>query len=87
MKHRKIKNRLPPFLALHNEMLDAPATKALSHGAFRLYATLRREFNRASQNAGTGAFIFRCGMRRSRSVQTGKRSPSGIASFSTTASS
>jgi hypothetical protein len=45
MKTRKTKNRLPPFLALHNEMLDAPATKALSHGAFRLYATLRRKFN------------------------------------------
>jgi hypothetical protein len=45
MKHRKIKNRLPPFLPLFNEMLDAPATKALSHGAFRLYAALKRQFN------------------------------------------
>ena len=26
-------------------MLDAPATKALSHGAFRLYAVLKRQFN------------------------------------------
>jgi hypothetical protein len=45
MKHRKAKNRLPPFLPLFNEMLDAPATKALSHGAFRLYAVLKRQFN------------------------------------------
>jgi hypothetical protein len=26
-------------------MLDAPATKALSHGAFRLYAALKRQYN------------------------------------------
>lgn len=45
MKNRKSKNRLPPFLPLFNEMLDAPATKALSHGAFRLYVALKREFN------------------------------------------
>ena len=45
MRHRKTKNKLPPFLPLFNETLDAPATKALSHGAFRLYAVLKREFN------------------------------------------
>jgi|SRR4051812_16551508 hypothetical protein len=45
MKNRKAKNRLPPFLPLFNEMLDAPATKALSHGAFGLYAVLKRQFN------------------------------------------
>jgi hypothetical protein len=46
MKNRKTKNRLPPFLPLHIEMLDAPATKALSHGAFRLYAALKRQLSR-----------------------------------------
>jgi len=45
MKTRKEQNRLPPFVAVFNETLDAPATKALSHGAFRLYAALKREFN------------------------------------------
>lgn len=45
MKNRKTKNRLPPFLPLLVDMLDAPATKALSHGAFRLYVALKRECN------------------------------------------
>ena len=43
MKTRK--NRLPPFLPLLVDMLDAPATKALSHGAFRLYVALKRQYN------------------------------------------
>jgi hypothetical protein len=54
MKNRKNKNRLPPFLPLHNETLDAPATKALSHGAFRLYATLKREFNSSASDRRNG---------------------------------
>jgi hypothetical protein len=41
----KTKNRLPPFLPLLVDMLDAPATKALSHGAFRLYVALKRQYN------------------------------------------
>ena len=45
MKNRKTKNRLPPFLPLLVDMLDAPATKALSHGAFRLYVALKRQYN------------------------------------------
>jgi hypothetical protein len=45
MKHKKTKNRLPPFTPLFNETLDAPATRALSHGAFRLYVALKRQFN------------------------------------------
>ena len=45
MKNCKTKNRLPPFLPLLNDMLDAPATKALSHGAFRLYVALKRQYN------------------------------------------
>ncbi len=43
MKTRK--NRLPPFVPLLVDMLDAPATKALSHGAFRLYVALKRQYN------------------------------------------
>jgi hypothetical protein len=54
MKNRKTKNRLPPFLPLFNEMLDAPATKALSHGAFRLYAVLKRQFNSSVQERWNG---------------------------------
>ena len=45
MKNRNSKNRLPPFLPLLVDMLDAPATKALSRGAFRLYVALKRECN------------------------------------------
>ena len=45
MKNCKTKNRLPPFLPLLVDMLDAPATKALSHGAFRLYVALKRQYN------------------------------------------
>jgi hypothetical protein len=45
MKHRKSKNRLGPFVPVLKDMLDAPATKALSHGAFRLYVALKRECN------------------------------------------
>jgi hypothetical protein len=45
VKSRQTKNRLPPFLPLLVDMLDAPATKALSHGAFRLYVALKRECN------------------------------------------
>jgi hypothetical protein len=44
-KNRKNKNRLPPFLPLLKDMLDAPACWALSHGAFRLYVALKREYN------------------------------------------
>jgi hypothetical protein len=54
MKTRKTKNRHPPFLALHNETLDAPATKALSHGSFRLYAVLKREYNPNMSNRWNG---------------------------------
>ena len=87
MKNRKTKNRLPPFLPLYNETLDAPATKALSHGAFRLYAVLKRSSTPTSQTAGMVASIFRNGERRRKSVRTEKRLRGGIASFSTTASS
>jgi hypothetical protein len=45
MKTRKTKNRLPPFIPLLVEMLDAPATTALSHGALRLYVALKRQYN------------------------------------------
>ena len=62
MKHRKEKNRLPPFLPLLNDMLDAPATKALSHGAFRLYVALKRQYNSGNiSTAGTVASISRSG--------------------------
>jgi hypothetical protein len=54
MKTRKTKNRLPPFLPLLNDMLDAPATKALSHGAFRLYVALKREYNPGKSDRWNG---------------------------------
>jgi hypothetical protein len=54
MKNRKPKNRLPPFLPLLVDMLDAPATKALSHGAFRLYVALKRECNESISDRRNG---------------------------------
>lgn len=52
MKTRK--NRLPPFLPLLVDMLDAPATKALSHGAFRLLVALKRQYNPDSSDRRNG---------------------------------
>ena len=38
MKHRKTQTKIGgAFVPLLVDMLEAPATKALSHGAFRLY--------------------------------------------------
>ena len=54
MKNRKTKNRLPPFLPLLVDMLDAPATKALSHGALRLYVALKRQYNPDLSNRRNG---------------------------------
>jgi hypothetical protein len=53
-KNRKNKNRLPPFLPLLVDMLDAPATRALSHGAFRLYVALKRQYNPSATDRRNG---------------------------------
>lgn len=42
MKH---KDRLPPFVPLLTATMDAPAWRALSHGAARLYVSLKRRAN------------------------------------------
>ena len=48
---KRYKNRLPPFVPLLASTLDAPAWKAMSHGARSLYVALKRrvpnERNRA----------------------------------------
>jgi hypothetical protein len=42
-KHEKRRRgRLPPFVPLFNDTLDAPAWRALSHGAKALYIALKR---------------------------------------------
>lgn len=46
MKKSKHKNKIGgPFVPLLTDMLEAPATRALSHGAFRLYVALKRQCN------------------------------------------
>ena len=50
-KH-KTKNRLPPFVPLLIDTLDAPAWRALSHGARSLYVALKRRYNVNIHNNG-----------------------------------
>jgi hypothetical protein len=49
-KHQK--GRLPPFVALIKETLDAPAWRAMSHGARSLYTALKRRYNSTMHNNG-----------------------------------
>jgi hypothetical protein len=48
----KDKGKLPPFVPLLKETLDAPAWKAMSHGARALYVALKRRYNREFHNNG-----------------------------------
>jgi hypothetical protein len=48
----KDKGKLPPFVPLLKETLDAPAWKAMSHGAGALYIALKRRYNREFHNNG-----------------------------------
>ena len=50
-KH-KTKNRLPPFVPLLVGTIDAPAWRALSHGAKALYIALKRRYNFTNHNNG-----------------------------------
>ena len=49
-KHKK--GRLPPFVALLKGTLDAPAWKAMSHGARSLYVALKRKWGSDLHNNG-----------------------------------
>src|SRR5690242_13763823 len=53
-KHKKERGseRLPPFVPLLIGTLDAPAWKAMSHGARSLYVGLRRQYNIKFHNNG-----------------------------------
>ena len=48
----KDKGKLQPFVPLLKETLDAPAWKAMSHGAGALYVALKRRYNRDFHNNG-----------------------------------
>ena len=52
MRSNRHKNRLPPFVPLLIETLDAPAWRAMSHGAKALYVALRRRFSTNNHNNG-----------------------------------
>jgi hypothetical protein len=75
------------FVPLLVDMLEAPATKALSHGVSGLYVGLKRQYNPTPLIAEMVASISRCGVRSRRWVQTAKKLLGGTASCSTTASS
>src|SRR5262249_52779835 len=49
---RKDKGRLGPFVPLIKETLDAPAWRAMSHGARSLYIALKRRYNSNNPNNG-----------------------------------
>jgi DNA-binding transcriptional MocR family regulator len=51
MKQRD-KGRLGPFVAVLKETLDAPAWRAMSHGARSLYIALKRRYNQNNHNNG-----------------------------------
>ena len=53
-KHEKERRRerLPPFVPLLIDTLDAPAWKAMSHGARSLYVALKRQYNVKIHNNG-----------------------------------
>ena len=46
------KNRLPPFVPLLTETLDAAAWRAMSHGAQMLYVALKRRYSVRMHNNG-----------------------------------
>jgi len=52
MSNRHQKDRLPPFVPLLKETLDAPAWKAMSHGARTLYVALKRRYSVKLHNNG-----------------------------------
>jgi hypothetical protein len=51
-KHEKDKGRLGPFVPLLKDTLDAPAWRAMSHGARSLYVALKRRYNQNNHNNG-----------------------------------
>lgn len=67
-RHEKLrKNRLPPFVPLLIDTLDAPAWRAMSHGAQMLYVALRRRYNMHNHNNGHVHLSQREAMRELRS--------------------
>jgi hypothetical protein len=52
IERRLRKNKLPPFVPLLKETMDAPAWKAMSHGARSLYASLKRFYSINDHNNG-----------------------------------
>jgi hypothetical protein len=53
-RHKKLtqRERLAPFVPMLKETLDAPAWRAMSHGARSLYTALKRRYNQNSHNNG-----------------------------------
>jgi hypothetical protein len=49
---KRHQNRLPPFVPLLIATLEAPAWRALSHGAQMLYIALKRRYNGKNHNNG-----------------------------------
>src|SRR5262245_50473849 len=51
-KRRDDKGRLPPFVPLLIETLDAPAWRAMSHGAKAVFIALKRRYGAKIHNNG-----------------------------------
>jgi hypothetical protein len=51
-RERHQKNKLPPFVAVFTSTLDAPAWRAMSHGARSLYIALKRRYSSNFKNNG-----------------------------------
>ena len=51
-QREKDKGRLGPFVPLLKDTLDAPAWRAMSHGARSLYVALKRRYNQNNHNNG-----------------------------------
>jgi hypothetical protein len=48
----KDKGRLAPFVPIDREMMDCPAWRAMTHGACRLYMSLKRRWSFKQRNNG-----------------------------------
>jgi hypothetical protein len=51
-RRSKDKGRLAPFVPIDKEMMDSPAWRATSHGACRLYMSLKRRWSFKQKNNG-----------------------------------
>ena len=79
------KNSGPPFVMVTNQVLDAPAWRAMSHGARSLYVALKRRYWPNKKNNGRIYLSLRHAAKELGSAVL--KSSAGSANSNTTASS